>query len=87
MKSEYEDIVSMLTLPETIAQTLLLLPGHLGNKIGIVRLSLGVSACSQCLHIENCLRLFLLVVVMETIVYTCAPSFTSMCATLIKFEE
>ena len=35
----------MLTLPETIAQTPLLLPGvllHLGNKIGFVRLSLGV---------------------------------------------
>ena len=50
MKHEYEDIVSMLTLPETIAQTLLLLPGvllHLGNNIGFVRLSLGVSACSQ----------------------------------------
>ena len=49
------DIVSMLTLPETIAQTLLLLPGvllHLGNNIGFVRLSLGVSACSQCLHIH-----------------------------------
>ena len=27
MKHEYEDIVSMLTLPETIAQSLLLLPG------------------------------------------------------------
>ena len=47
--------MSMLTLPETIAQTLLLLPGvllHLGNNIGFVRLSLGVSACSQCLHIH-----------------------------------
>ena len=32
----------------------LLLPGvllHLGNNIGIVGLSLGVSACSQCIHI------------------------------------
>ena len=35
MKHEHGDIVSMLTLPETIAQTLLLLPGvllHLGNN-------------------------------------------------------
>ena len=51
MKHEYEDIVSnMLTLSETIAQSLLLLPGvllHLGNNIGFVRLSLRVSACSQ----------------------------------------
>ena len=29
----------------------------------------------------------LLVVVMETIVYTCVPSVTSMCAILSKFEE
>ena len=61
---EYEDIVSMLILPEAIAQTLLLLPGvllHLGNNIGFVRLSLGVSACSQCLHIpsQSCLLSFL----------------------------
>ena len=51
MKHEYEDIMSMLTLLETIAQSLLLLPGvllHLGNNIGIVRLSLKVSAWSQC---------------------------------------
>ena len=54
MKYEYENIVSMPTLTEISTQTLLLLPGvllHLGNNIGIVRLSLGVSACSQCLHI------------------------------------
>ena len=28
---------------------------------------------------ENCLRLLLFVVVMEMIVYTCVPNFTSMC--------
>ena len=55
MKPEYEDLWSMLTLPETIAQSLLLLPGvllHIGNNIGFVRLSLGVSACSASLHIQ-----------------------------------
>ena len=30
---------------------------------------------------------FLLVIVMETIEYTCAPSFTSMCAILSKLHE
>ena len=35
---------------------------------------------------EHCLRLFLLVVDMETIEFTCVPSFTSMCAILSKFE-
>ena len=34
-----------------------------------------------------CLRLFVVVVVMEMIYYACVPSFTSTCAAVSKFEE
>ena len=48
MKHEYEDIVNILTLPETIAQTLYYSLGEVKHQvtiIGFVRLSLGVSEC------------------------------------------
>ena len=51
MKHDYED-TSMLTLPETIAQSLYCCLGEVKHQvtiIGFVRLSVGVSSCS-CLH-------------------------------------
>ena len=36
---------------------------------------------------ENCLRLFLLVVVMETIQYMCVPSYTFIHANISKLEK
>ena len=38
-------------------------------------------------HGENCLRLFIHVIVMETLQYTCVPSFVSIHFMVCKFEK